>query len=113
MVWLCYYSDFPLVCLEDFQVKRVWKDFGATRAVAVREDQIIQFPAYGKPYLSGRKFGDYSETVWNLIDHEGTVLSKLIGDRNDKRRGLYVPFSVVARGPRVYICTETALFELP
>jgi hypothetical protein len=109
--WVCYYSSFPLVCLKNFQAARVWHDFGSTKAFAVRENQLIRFPAYGKPYLAVRPFDDECETVWKLVDSDGTDLSVPLQEKDD-RASYRVPFSVAARGPRIYIHTEKALFEL-
>lgn len=109
-VWVCYYSDFPLVCLRDFRMDRVWEKFGATKAFAVRGQQFVRFPAYSKPYLISRTFDDSADTVWILIDSDGNILSRLEGESPEE---LSVPFSVTARGPRIYLWTENALFEVP
>ena len=34
-VYVSYYTDFPLVWLSDFKIKRVWHDFDASRAIAI------------------------------------------------------------------------------
>jgi hypothetical protein len=109
-VWVCYYSDFPLVCLRNFQIDRVWKELGATRAFAVRGQRLVRFPAYSKPYLISRTFDDSVETVWKLVDPDGNILSKLAGKSPDEH---HVPFSCTARGARIYVWTESALFEVP
>ncbi len=41
-VWLNYYTDFPLVHLQDFALQRVWTDFGVTgKGFAVRDEAVI------------------------------------------------------------------------
>lgn len=109
-VWVCYYSDFPLVCLKNFHMDRVWKECGATSAFAVRGQQLVRFPAYSKPYLISRTFDDSADTVWTLIDPDGNMLSRLGGESPEEHR---VSFLVAARGPRIYLWTENALFEVP
>jgi hypothetical protein len=108
--WLCYYSDFPLVCLRDFQLERMWPEWGPTQAFAIRGRRVVSFPAYRKPYLLSRGLDDPAESIWKLIDPEGTDLSKLIENPPYDGR---VSFSVAARGSRMYAWTDTALFELP
>ena len=33
------------------KLERVWENLGANRAIAVRGDRLVVFPAYDKPYL--------------------------------------------------------------
>jgi hypothetical protein len=109
-VWACYYTHFPLVCLREFQLERMWEGWGPTKAFAIRGRQVVSFPAYRKPYLLSRSLDDPAESVWKLTDPGGNDLSKLIGNSPDEGP---VPFSVAARGSRMYVWTETALFEVP
>jgi hypothetical protein len=113
-VWLSYYTDFPLVCLKDFKLERLWRSFGANLAVAVRGERLIFFPAYKKPYLATRTLENPDTTIWELADADGRFLSKLAGGPPETTRtGWYVPFQVAARHGRVYVYDETALHELP
>jgi hypothetical protein len=113
-VWLSYYTDFPLVCLRDFKLERVWENLGANRAIAIRADRLLVFPAYDKPYLVTRTFENSDTTIWELADSDGRFLSKLAGGPAETTRtGWYVPFRCVARDGRVYVYDETALCELP
>jgi hypothetical protein len=112
-VWVCYYSAFPLVCLENFQLARVWEEFGSAKAVAVREKHLVRFPAYRKPFLLAREFDDSTETTWDLADADGTPLVDPEEREREQELGYRVPFSVVARGSRIYVNTETTLFEAP
>jgi hypothetical protein len=111
-VWICYYSSFPLVCLKNFQFVRAWPDFGNTKAFAVRKGQLLRFPAYRKRYLTVRHVDDERETIWKLADSDGKLLSEPLEEKDDDPTTYRAPFSVAARGPKMYIYTEKALFEL-
>lgn len=112
-VWLSYYTEFPLVHLQDFKLAGIWPDVGGNRAIAVREDSIVIFPAYGKPYLVTRMLQNSDTTVWELADPRGRLLSKLAGGPPETTRtGWYVPFRCVARGPRFYVYDNVGLYEL-
>lgn len=110
LVWVCYYSDFPLVCLREFQLKDRWDQWAAIKAFAIRGRQVVSFPSYRKPYLVLRTLDDPTWITWKLTDPQGNDLSKLIGNSPEEGR---VPFSVAARGSRMYVWTETALLEVP
>lgn len=110
VVWLCYYTDFPLVCLKTFEVSRLWSKFGATRAVAVRGQSFIRFPAYDDPYLRLLDCDSGNEIQLQLIAPDGTNLSQL---RHTSTGSEYVAFQVRARGSRMYIYDEHGLYELP
>jgi hypothetical protein len=107
-VWVCYYSHFPFVCLRDFQLEGKW-DWEPTQAFAIRSRRVVLSPAYRKPYLVSRSLDHSEEDVWRLADPDGNNPSHLIGPTTDEGR---VPFSVAARGPRIYVWTEKALFEV-
>ncbi len=113
-VYVSYYSDFPLVWLTNFQLQRVWRDFGANKAIAIRSDQFVIFPAYHKPHLTVRSFDSSDTTVWNLVTSEGRSLSVLAGGPPDTTpTGWYVPFQCVARNNRLYVYDQLGLYELP
>jgi hypothetical protein len=110
-VWLCYYTAFPLVCLRDMQFDRVWPDFGATKAVAVRGKTFIRFPAYNDPYLRARGSVSEEEILLQLIAPDGRNLSQL--SRSSHSDYESVQFAVCARGARMYVFDERGLYELP
>ncbi len=113
-VLLSYYSDFPLVRIKDFQLQNVLQDFGANRAVAVRGERLVVFPVYNKPYLTTRTFERADEMVWELVDSEGTILSKMAGGPPETTTsGWYVPFHCAARYGRMYVWNDLGLYELP
>jgi hypothetical protein len=113
-VYVSYYSDFPLVWLTNFQLQRVWRDFGANKAIAIRSDQFVIFPAYHKPHLTVRSFDSSDTNVWNLVTSEGRSLSALAGGPPDTTpTGWYVPFKCVARNNRIYVYDQLGLYELP
>lgn len=112
-VWTCHYSAFPLICLKNFKLARVWNEFGSAKAFAVREKHLVRFPAYRKPFLIARKFDDSAEIIWDLIDSDGIPLVEPGERAREKELGYNAPFTVVARGPRIYVYTQSTLFELP
>jgi hypothetical protein len=113
-VWVSYYTDFPLVWLKDFKLERMWDSLGANRAIAVRGERLVVFPAYDKPYITTRTFGNPETTIWELADSDGKVISKLAGGPPESTRsGWYVPFRCVTRDGRMYVYDQTALYELP
>jgi hypothetical protein len=109
-VWLSYYTDFPLVQLRDFDVKRVWNDFGANRAVAVRKGGFVKFPAYGKPYLTWRAFESDQESLIYLRGIAGRPLSVPSEPENHSYR---VPFTCIGRSSRMYVVGPDAVYEVP
>ena len=113
-VLVCYYTDFPLVRLVDFRLDRVWREFAAISAIAVRKDNFIAFPSHGRPYLLSRSFESSDQETWELADPEGNSLSLLTGDDSDIAAGYgTVPFRVAARSARLYVWDEHRLYELP
>jgi|SRR5579859_3801204 len=113
-VYASYYSDFPLVWISDFQLQHVWRDFGANKAIAVRSDHFVVFPAYDKPHLLARPFKSPDSLVWKLVTAEGRDLSTLVQEpREAPSGGGYVPFQCVARNNRFYVHDQLGLYELP
>jgi hypothetical protein len=103
-VWLCYYSDFPLVSLKGFQLDRAWKDFGCMdRAFAVLRDTVIFPKCYtrreGKSQLLRRTLSDPPQTEHvEATDESGASIGGVFG--------------AAARGAHFYLFTDTALFKL-
>jgi hypothetical protein len=113
-VWVSYYSKFPLVFLKNFKLERAWDSLGANRAIAVRGDRLVIFPAHDKPSLTTRTSENPDTTIWELADSDGGFLSKLAGGPPETTRtGWYLPFRCVARDGRLYVYDETILWELP
>lgn len=113
-VYVSYYTDFPLVWLSDFKIKRVWHDFDANKAIAIRSDHFIVFPAYSKPYLTLRSFNSAEAIVWELVTADGRNLSKLAGGPPETTEtGWYVSFNCVARDTRLYVYDNVGLYEVP
>ncbi len=113
-VYVSYYTDFPLVCIRDFRLHRVWNNFGPNKAVAVRSNEFVIFPAYDKPFLTARSFESSASTIWELIAPDGRSLSRLPeGPPQKTASGRRMPFNCVARGSRLYVHDEAGLYELP
>jgi hypothetical protein len=112
-VYVSYYTDFPLVWIRDFQLQRVWNDFGPNKAIGIRPNQFVIFPAYDKPYLTVRSFESSDPVVWELIAPDGRHLSTLAGGPPETTStDWYVPFQCVARHGRLYVYDEVGLYEL-
>jgi hypothetical protein len=103
-----------LVWLKNFQVQCVWRDFPANRAIAVRSQQFVIFPAYQKPYLAVRPFDSSDMVIWELTAPDGRNLSILAeespGETSTRR---YVPFQCIARDNRLYVYDQLGIYELP
>lgn len=100
-VWLNYYTDFPLVHLRGFAVQNVWECFHAMgKAFAVIGTELL--------YLHDGHFRVSSlermqeQRVVAAIDERGAALSL-----NEPARP-----AVSARGSKLIVKTETALYEL-
>jgi hypothetical protein len=112
--YVSYYTDFPLVCIRDFRLHRVWNDFGANKAIAIRANEFVTFPAYNKPFLTVRSVESPEARIWELNAPDGRRLSTLAGGPPETTStGWYVPFQCVARGSRLYVYDDTGLYELP
>lgn len=97
-VWLSYYSAFPLVCIKNFQLHRVWRDFGCMRAFAFTGDGLIFAKCYEDAQLLKRSLGDQTHAeLLEAIDERGQAIRS---------------FQVAARGSRMYLWTETAVYEM-
>ena len=112
-VWLCYYSDFPLVCIKNFKLERVWEEFGATKALAVRAESFLRFPAYSAPYLTTRTFQSNQESIVHLQGVGGKSLSEPVGELDEDRKPYVVPFDCIGRGSRMYVIGPDAVYEVP
>lgn len=113
-VLVSYYSEFPYVLMNEFELENVWRNQAPNSAIAVRGNRFVVFPAYHKPYLTTRTFESSEESIWDLIDFEGTLLSKPAeGPPEASSRGCNVPFRCVARYGRFYAYNNAGLYELP
>ena len=113
-VWVCYYSDFPLVHLKDFELAGLWKDWASTSALAIRDQLIVYLPAYKNAHLVARTLDSDTETNWELITPEGESLSAQAEKFNKVEDvGFRRSFNCTGRGKRFYVWTNSALYELP
>jgi hypothetical protein len=113
-VWVCYYSDFPLVHLKDFALAGLWKDWASTSALAIRDQLIVYLPAYKNAHLVARTLNSDTETNWELITPERESLSSQAEKFNKEEDvGFRRSFSCTGRGKRFYVWTNSALYELP
>jgi hypothetical protein len=98
--WICYYMDFPLVKIVDRQLDRVWKDFpiGGASAFAVSKNRVLLAGLYKYPqslFLVDLTSQDVEEL--NAVTHAGTPITFS---------------SAFGRGPRLYLRTQTEIFEI-
>lgn len=104
--WACYYDDFPLVQIRDFEVVGIWKDHGVSGAdaFAVHDHAVLFGPGYeGQEALAlvtlGRK---RSRKLW-LADATGKRIAPSEGS------GLW-RVTHFARGPRMFAFDGRRLF---
>ena len=103
-VWLSYYTDFPLVSVRNFQLHRIWRDFGCMdRAFALVGETVVFPKCYtrrdGKSQLLRCTVSNSAQTEpLDVVDEAGVSIDGL--------------FTAVARGPNFYLFTETALYKL-
>jgi hypothetical protein len=104
-VWLCYYSDFPLVKLKNFTLDAIWKDFGSIdHGFAVRDEAVIFKRAYNRINERPDQLfryslkGDSQPEPLNVRDQDGSELPQF--------------FDVFARGPSMYLKTADAFYEM-
>jgi hypothetical protein len=103
-VWLSYYSDFPLVSIRSFRLHRAWKDFGCMdRAFSLFEGAVVFPKCYtrneGNSQLLRRTLSESPQTEpLEATDDDG----RTIGGQ----------FKAAARGSKLYLWTEAALYEL-
>lgn len=109
-VWTCYYSDFPLVCLQDFDLAGIWRDWSSASALAVRDDTVVTLPPYRSDHLVVRTLTDPEEKVWELMTPDRKMLSTY---GTEKDIAFRPGFQCAGRGGRFYLWTKSALFELP
>jgi hypothetical protein len=104
-VWLSYYSAFPLVCIREFQLHRVWREFGCMGgAFGLAHDAVIFSKCYTrntneKAQLLRRALMDtsHSEPI-EPIDEGGEII--------------HGPYQTASRGPSFYMLTKAALYEM-
>jgi len=118
-VWLCYYSEFPLICLKDFQLEGRTEPPSAMGTFAIRDGVMF----YTRPYrvstihsfeFTGKReqeFDPVDEGGFFLKDFQGRNYARFASDEESLKR--YKPFRVVARDQRLYLYTEQTLYELP
>jgi hypothetical protein len=102
-VWLCYYTDFPLVHIKDFQLQQAWKDFGCMQgAFGLANGAVVFSKCYTrvnneKTQLLRRTLTDIPQTEpIEAIDEYGAMVQG--------------PFQTAARGPYFLVCTNTAVY---
>ena len=102
-VWLCYYKDFPLVSIKNFQLNQWWKEFGCIdRAFALRGETVISPKCYtqGKSQLLTRTLPSSAPAeVVDAVDEDGAAIEG--------------QFTAVARGANFYLLTDAAMYKLP
>jgi hypothetical protein len=99
-VWLNYYTDFPLVRLQNFLLDRIWQSFGALgSAFATDENKILYFQD-SKVWVANLLLLTAPEPT-ALLDETGTALMPI----TDRRMGM------AARGSKVLINTGAGVYE--
>jgi hypothetical protein len=96
-VWLCYYADFPLVCLRRFELQLPPKKLGPTRSFAISNGAAI----CSRAYVTGELFkqslaGDQNRIPVRPVDELGQTIPP--------------PFTAAARGSRMCLRTDTSIY---
>lgn len=118
-IWLSYYSNFPLICLRDFQVERHLEPGIAFSAFAVRQENILYTAAYGDVFVHLFDLASEERRDFRPIDEQGQLLSSFKGRNyeffasHSESLKCYKPFRSVARGSSLYLFTEESLYEIP
>jgi hypothetical protein len=103
-VWLSYYSDFPSVTIRNFRLHRAWKEFDCMdRAFSVFEDAVVFLKCYT------RNKGESQLLRGTLSESPQT---EPLEAAEDDGRTIGGPFKAAARGSKLYLWTETVLYEL-
>jgi hypothetical protein len=96
-VWLCYYADFPLVCLRGFELQYPTKKLGPTRSLAITNGMAICSTAYAPGQLLRQSLTDADDdTALSPVDERGNIIVP--------------PFSATARGSRLCLRTESSVY---
>lgn len=103
-IWISYYSDFPLVAMRNFQLDRIWKEFGCISDAFAIHDGAVIFPkcytrSEGKSQLLRRSLSSATEAeIVNAVDERGMAIDGL--------------FTAAVRGADFYLLTDSALYKL-
>jgi hypothetical protein len=113
--WLSYYSDFPLVQLSDFFLKKSWTGLGSFSAFAVRRKTVLALPSYGGKKIVEINLDNHTEREFDPVDSSNTRLADFRGNFYIERMETeyYKPFQAAARGPEMFLYTHTTLFRVP
>ena len=99
-VWLCYYEEFPMVCLKDFEVRGIWARSRASPiywGFAIATDRVTLLTKDG---LIAR---------WSLgAEAQGEIFLP-VDDTGSQIRGIRL--RSVGRGSQLILYNETAIFQ--
>jgi len=102
-VWLCYYSAFPLVAITNFQMERVWENFGCVSGAFGLIDGTVVFRECATRQEDFR--------LWRRTLAQSPH-SELLEPVDEEGRPITGRFRTAGRGSRFYLWTEVALYEL-
>jgi hypothetical protein len=79
-VWICYYSDFPLVRLTRFELAAHWPAFGKVKSLAIEGTTIIAVAAYEKDRIIKAELaqGEWRTTNIEAVDERGAPIQGCI-----------------------------------
>ena len=105
-VWVNYYSDFPLVCLENMHLKRHWLEFGSLGSTFAVRDDGVHYLRKSRLMFRLLDAGSDPEPV-NCFDENG--------DEFVPRSDRYVSGAMrgapgAARGPHLIIDSGSAIY---
>jgi hypothetical protein len=103
--WVCYYTDFPVVCLRDRKLRRYWpaiKEMVGSSAFAVWNDLLL--------FAGGYHFED--QFFWHDLHRSRTaevIAFKPEGGRLVKSQGVS---RVMGRGAKLYVEQDAQIWSL-
>ena len=118
-VWLSYYNEFPLICLENFQITRRLGPEASFKAFAIRDQELFFVPAYGGNTVASLNLESNTRKEFDLVDSDGFLLKNFRNRSyksfasNPERLAYYKPFDAVGRHSSLYLFTEESLYLVP
>ena len=99
-VWLCYYTDFPLVRIRDKKLSHIWPDMpvAGSRAFAVTKDRVLFAGGYQeRPFLFLVSLFPVKAQQLQPVNNDSEVLTA---------------FSAFGRGSKLYLIEGTCVYMI-
>ena len=103
-VWTSYYSEFPLVCIKNFQLEKVWKDFSYMDAFALVSDTVVFTQV--ELYDGGRKMQLFRRAL------AASSQKEQIEARDEQGKMIDGLMRGAGRGAHFYLWAGTGLYKM-